>query len=87
MQSRLPKVWWRLALRIEITRIEQLRPVPLSFKLSAREQNGYFTTTIRTITNRIIENKTSKTNPIFCKARKEVASHVRGEAQTKDKLL
>lgn len=87
MQSRLPKVWWRLALRIEITRIEQLRPDPLSFKLSAREQNGYFTTTTRTVTNRIMEIKIPKTNPIFCKAREGVSSHVRGEAQTKDKLL
>lgn len=67
MQSRLPKGWWHLALRIEITRIEQLRPDPLSLKLSAREQNRYFTSKTRTVTNRIMEIKIPKTNPIFCK--------------------
>lgn len=42
MQPMLSVVWWHLALRIEITRIEELRPEPSHFKPAARKENGIF---------------------------------------------
>lgn len=72
-------------MRIEITRIEQLRPDPLSFKLSAREQKGYFTSTTRTVTNRIMEIKIPKNKSNILQGLRR--GGFRGEAQTKDKLL
>lgn len=83
MQPVLPMVWWHLALRIEITRIEELRPQPSHFKTAAREQNGYFTSTMHTGTNRNMEINILKTNTVFSKVREGMASHIKGENTNK----
>lgn len=70
----LSVVWWRLALRIEITGIEELRPDP---------SHGYFTSVIHTRTNRDMEINILKTTTIFSEVHEGMASHIRGENTNK----
>lgn len=70
-------------MRIEITRIKELRSESSHFKPATREQNGYFTSTIHTGTNRNMEINILKTNTVFSKVCEGMASHIRGENTNK----